>query len=419
REQAVIRALARRYSPDPAADRKALDAAYADSMTEAARAFTGEGEVQVLLADALMNLSPWDYWEADGATPKGRTAEIVAALEAALRHDPEHPGAIHFYIHTVEASTTPERAEPYADRLAALMPGAGHVVHMPSHIYYRVGRYKDSLAANVAAAAADEAYLRAVRADDAYAFGYYPHNVHFLLVSAQAGGDGPRAIEAATKLGRVTSDAVAREVGWVQAIKTAPYTAHAQFSPPDTVLALPEPAGGFPFVEASWRYARAVALAAKGDAAGAEAEGEAIARLAAHADFADLATKGVPAADITAISRHVIAGRVAQARGRHDEAATAFREAAAIQDRLPYMEPPFWYYPVRQSQGGALLAAGRHEEAADAFRDSLLRTPNNAYALFGLAAAQKAAGDTTGAAVTEDRFRAAWSGEGVPDLAAL
>jgi tetratricopeptide (TPR) repeat protein len=162
-----------------------------------------------------------------------------------------------------------------------------------------------------------------------------------------------------------------------------------------------------------------VALAATGDATGAEAEGEAIARLAAHADFADLATKGVPAAEVAAISRHVVAGRVAQARGRHDEAAAAFREAAAIQDRLPYMEPPFWYYPVRQSLGGALLAAGRPEEAADAFRDSLLRTPNNAYALFGLAAALRAAGDAAGAAAAETRFRAAWSGEAMPELGAL
>lgn len=419
REQAAIRALARRYSPDPAADRKALDAAYADGMVEAARAFPDDGEVQVLLADALMNLSPWDYWEADGATPKGRTAELVAALEAALRRYPDHPGAVHLYIHTVEASTTPERAEAHADRLSALMPGAGHIVHMPSHIYYRVGRYKDSLAANAAAAAADEAYLSAARADAPYAYGYYPHNVHFLLVSAQAGGDGPRALEAAGKLDRVMSDEVAREVGWVQAIKTAPYTVHAQFSPPETVLALPAPAGGFPFVEASWRYARAVALAAKGDVAAAEAEGEVIARLAEGPAFAELATKGVPAAEVAAIARHVVAGRIAQARGRHDEAAAAFREAAAVQARLPYMEPPFWYYPVDRSLGGALLAAGRPGEAAQAFRQSLVRTPNDAYALFGLAAALRAAGDAAGAGVAEARFREAWSGEGLPELGML
>jgi hypothetical protein len=223
-------------------------------MAEAARQFPEEGEVQVLLADALMNLSPWDYWEADGATPKGRTAEIVAALETALRRDPSHPGAIHFYIHTVEASTTPERAEPYADRLAALMPGAGHVVHMPSHIYYRVGRYKDSLAANVAPPrrtrpTSERSGRRRLR------LRLLPPQRPLPARLRARGGDGPRAIEAATKLGRVTSDAVAREVGWVQAIKTAPYTAHAQFSPPEAVLALPEPAGGFPFVEASWRYA--------------------------------------------------------------------------------------------------------------------------------------------------------------------
>jgi tetratricopeptide (TPR) repeat protein len=242
KEQALIRALAKRYSPDPAADRKALDAAYADGMAEAAASFPDDDNVQVLLADALMNLSPWDYWAADGVAPKGRTAELVKALETVLERNPDHAGAIHLYIHTVEASTTPQRAEPYAERLGALMPGAGHLVHMPAHIYYRVGRYKDSLAANIVAVKADEAYLAHAKAGDVYPQIYYPHNVHFVLVSAQMGGDGPTAIDAAGKLDRVIPDAVAREIGAVQPIKQAPYFAHAQFGDPAAVLAL-SPAG--------------------------------------------------------------------------------------------------------------------------------------------------------------------------------
>ncbi len=419
KEQALIRAMAKRYAPDPAADRKALDAAYADAMAEVAREFGEDDNVQVLLADALMNLSPWDYWAADGVAPKGRTAEIVTALETALKRSPDHAGAIHLYIHTVEASTTPERAEPYADRLAALVPGAGHLVHMPAHIYYRVGRYKDSLAVNIQAVKADEDYLAHSKPGDVYPQIYYPHNVHFVLVSAQMGGDGPTAVNAAVKLDGLISDAVAREIGAVQPIKQAPYFAHAQFSDPATILALPEPADDFPFLKASWHYTRVLAQIARGDLAQARAEEKALSELAASSDFTKLAGWGVPAADVVAIAREVAKGRLARAEGQPAEAANAFRRAVEIQDRLPYMEPPYWYYPVRQSLAAAQLAAGQTEEAIQTFRDSLVRTPNNAYALYGLAQALTMAGMKDAAGEAEARFNAAWSGTGAPDLKTL
>jgi tetratricopeptide (TPR) repeat protein len=419
KEQALIRALAKRYSPGPGADRKGLDMTYADGMTEVATAFPDDDNVQVLLADALMNLSPWDYWAADATTPKGRTAEIIAALERVLERNQDHPGAIHYYIHAVEASTTPQRAEQHADRLGALIPGVGHVVHMPAHIYYRVGRYKDSLAANVAAVKADEAYFAQVKAEGIYPYGYYPHNVHFVLISAQMGGDGPTAVEAAEKLDRVMSDAIAREVGWVQAIKTAPYFAHAQFTDPDKILALPAPAEEFPFVKASWHYARGVAQAARGDLDGARQEEKALADLAAMSDFAMLNAWGVPAADVIIIAREVILGRIAQAEGQHGDAITAYRKAIEVQDRLPYMEPPYWYYPVRQSLAAAQLAAGQTDDAIQIFRDSLVRTPNNSYALYGLAEALKVKGMQDAAADAEAKFRAAWSGKSTLDLKAL
>jgi tetratricopeptide (TPR) repeat protein len=419
KEQALIRALAKRYSPDPGTDRKALDMAHADGMIEVATAFPDDNNVQVLLADALMNLSPWDYWAADATTPKGRTAEIIAALERVLKRNQDHPGAIHYYIHAVEASTTPQRAEPYADRLGALIPGAGHVVHMPAHIYYRVGRFKDSLAANIAAVKADEAYFAQVKAEGIYPYGYYPHNVHFVLVSAQMGGDGPTAIEAAGKLDRVMSDAIAREVGWVQAIKTAPYFAHAQFTDPDKILALPAPAEEFPFVKASWHYARGVAQVARGNLDGARQEEKTLADLAAMSDFSMLNAWGVPAADVVTIGREIILGRIAQAEGRHEDAIVAYHKAVEMQDRLPYMEPPYWYYPVRQSLAAAQLAAGQTDDAIQTFRDSLVRTPNNSYALYGLAEALKAKGMQDAAAEAEAKFRAAWSGKDTPDLKAL
>jgi tetratricopeptide (TPR) repeat protein len=388
-------------------------------MTEVATAFSDDDNVQVLLVEALMNLAPWDYWEADAKTPKGRTAEIVTTLETVLKRNPNHPGAIHFYIHTVEASTTPQRAEPYADRLGALMPGAGHVVHMPAHIYYRVGRYKDSLAANIAAVKADETYLAQTKAEGIYPYGYYPHNVHFVLVSAQMAGDGPTAVEAAGKLDRVMSDAIAREVGWVQVIKMAPYFAHAQFTDPDTILALPAPAAEFPIVQAGWHYARGVAQAERGDLDGARREEKALADLAATGDFSMLNASGVPAVDVIAIAREVVLGRIARAEGRPGDAIEAYRKAVEVQDGLPYMEPPYWYYPVRQSLAAAQLAAGRTDDAIQTFRDSLVRTPNNSYALYGLAEALKVRGMRDAAVEAEAKFRAAWSGKGTPDLKAL
>jgi tetratricopeptide (TPR) repeat protein len=424
KEQALIRALAKRYSPDAAADRSALDAAYANAMTDMVAAFGDDDNVQVLFAEALMDLSPWDYWQADAKTPKGRTAEVIGALEAVLKRNPNHPGAIHYYIHTVEASTTPERALPYADRLGALMPGAGHLVHMPAHVYYRVGRYKDALAVNVAAIKADETYFRELESEGVqpsgiYRYGYYPHNVHFVLVAAQLSGDGVQTIAAAEKLEQVMSDTMARKVGWIQPIKAAPYFAHAQFSTPDTILALSEPPREFPFVQASWHYARAMAYVARGDLDQVRLEEKALADLASHGDFATLTAWGVPAADIITIERWVVDGRIARAEGRQGDAIAAFQKAVAAQDKLPYMEPQFWYYPVRQSLAAAELAAGRTDDAIQTFQESLVSTPNNAYALYGLAEALKRKGDTAAANVIESRFRAAWSGPGRPELKSL
>lgn len=417
KEQALILALGKRYSPDPTADRKALDTAYADAMTATAASFADDDNVQALFAESLMDLSPWDYWEADAKTPKGRTAEVITALETILKRNPDHPGAIHFYLHTVEASTTPERAEPYADRLAAMMPGAGHIVHMPGHIYFRVGRYKDALAANIAAVKVDEAYFAQVKSDGVYRYGYYPHNVHFLVASALMAGDGATAIAAAEKLPGLIPDAVAREHGFAQHVEAAPYYAHARFSDPATILALPEPGRDFPFMQATWHYARAVAFASQGDVKSARAEEKLLADLGTNTDFAAL--KVPNAAEVISVARGVVLGRIALAEGHGEEAIAAFHDAVAAQDRLPYFEPPRWYYPVRQSLGAAQLAAGHVDDAIQSFRDSLVRTPNNAYALYGLAEALKAKGDTTGADAMEARFQAAWSGRGTPDLKAL
>src|SRR5581483_8536978 len=273
--RALIEALAARYSADPKADRAALDKAYADAMQRVAAKYAADDEIALLYAESLMDLQPWDYWEG-GTKPKGRTEEIVGLIERVLAGSPDHPGAIHYYIHMVEASSDPKRALPYAQRLGRLMPGAGHLVHMPFHIFFRVGMFKEAVESNRQAVAVDEAYIARSAPIGIYPQAYYPHNVHSLLVSAQMAGDGKTVIEAANKLEAIVSDAAARNIAWVQPIKAAPYFAHAQFSDAKTILALADPGDDFPYVKAMWHYARAVGLASVSDLTAARAEVDAI-----------------------------------------------------------------------------------------------------------------------------------------------
>lgn len=410
KEQALIWAMARRYSANPAVERSTLDANYADAMGEVAANYPDDDNVAVLYAEAMMDTQPWDYWQADRITPKGRAGETLTTLERVLERNPDHPAAIHLYIHVTEASTRPERAEPYADRLAALMPGAGHIVHMPSHIYFRVGRYRDSLATNVAAVRADEAYLAQVEAQGIYPGGYFPHNIHYVVESARMAGAGDTALEYAGKLDSVLSEVILRAIPWVQVIKVAPYFTHAQFSAPGTVLAVPAPDTDLPYIQAMWHYMRGTAYAARGDVVTARAEAEALSGIA-EGDFQDMVSGGVPAPDVLRIAGHVLAARTAQAEGDLDQAAERYRKAVAIQDGLPYMEPPYWYYPVRQSLGAVLLDQGKAAEAEQVFRRTLMNFPNNAWALFGLMQAQSAQRDAVGAKQTARLLREAWLGD--------
>jgi tetratricopeptide (TPR) repeat protein len=296
------------------------------------------------------------------------------------------------------------------------MPAAGHIVHMPAHTYYRTGRYLDSLKTNVAAVAADEAYLAQVQVAGAYPYGYYPHNIHFVLVSAQMAGDAEHMLWATERLDGKIPDEVAAEVGWIQAILPAPYFAHAQFSPPDVVLGLADPGDEFPYVKAMWHYARGVAHAANGDLEAARAEAAQISEINQTADFEMLLAWYVPAPEILRIARHVLEGRIAQAEGNLDQAISEFELAVQIQDTLPYMEPEYWYYPVRQSLGAALLAAGRAADAEEVFRQSLIEAPNNGWALYGLMQAYDAQGDQVASVETKKLFDKAWAGGSPPDL---
>ena len=412
REQALVAALVQRYAPEAKADRASLDAEYAAAMSKVAAQFPDDDEIAVLYAEAVMDLSPWNYWQPGGREPNPQSAPVVPTLERVLARNPDHPGAIHYYIHAVEASERPQRAEPYADRLRGAIPGAGHLVHMPSHIYYRVGRYLDALADNKVAVGVDEKYLADTNAPMAvYRLGYYPHNIHFVMASAQMAGDGPTVITAAEKLRGLIPDEIARGIAMVQPVKAAPYFAHAQFSAPESILALPDPGDAIPYVKAIWHYARGVAYAARHDFSAATGEANAIEAIERSADFALLNASGIPAQDVLKLARTMLLGRVAQAQGDFNTVIGQFEQAARIQDALPYTEPPYWYYPVRQSLAAALLQAGRLAEAEDQFLLALKRAPANGWSYFGLTQLYKQRGDAAAAEKAEADLARTWVGD--------
>ncbi|WEX91093.1 hypothetical protein PZN02_004712 [Sinorhizobium garamanticum] len=413
KERDLIEAVATRYSDDPAAERTELDAAFADATAALSDKYPDDLELAALAAEAGMDTQPWDYWEPGGKEPKGRTADVQKRLEAVLAKAPDHPWAIHLYIHLVEASDRPERAEPYADRLAALMPGAGHIVHMPSHIYYRLGRYVDSFAINKTASKVDEAYISQTTAMGVYPIGYYAHNVHFVLVSAQLIGDRQAVLAEADKLDKWLSNEIAAEIPLVQPVKAAPYFAWAQYADVEKILALPEPAGAPPYVKAIWHYARGVALAGT-DTAGARREADAIQRIAQETNWSDLDAWGVPVRPVLEVAQGVVLARVAQAEGDNTAAIDLWRKAAEAEETIPYMEPPFWYYPVRQSLGAALLKDGQPEEAEREFNAALDRARGSAWALYGLEQAAKARGNAPAQSKAAAERAKAWRGS--PEL---
>lgn len=420
KERALITALQARYSADPKAERPALDKAYAAAMKSVAERYAADDTIQTLYAEAVMDTQPWDYWEAAGTKPKGDAGEIVATLERVLKRNPAHPGAAHLYIHAMEASAKPEKALPQARKLGGLVPGAGHLVHMPAHIYYRLGMYRDSLEANKRALEVDERYFATSPSDPLYKVAYYPHNIHFVMVSAQMGGDSATAIDAASKLDASIPVEVAKQFAILQPVKAAPYTTHAQFADPAAILALPAPSGDLVLVQAMYHYARALAYAQRKDLGSAQGEIAALAKMEAEADFKPFGDWGVPAKEIVQTARLVAAGRLADAQGDLDGAAKAYEDAIFIEDSLSYMEPPYWYYPVRQSLGAVRLRQGRLDDAEQAFRDSLGRVRNNGWALAGLAETYKRKGNAKAEKATRAALARTWFGDKAgPDLARL
>ncbi len=410
KEQALIGALAKRYAAEGGPDRAALDQAYADAMRELTRLFPTDPDVLALFAEALMDVHPWDYWEASGA-PRPWTGEILGALEAALALDPEHTGANHLCIHALEASQEPERGLACADRLGALAPEAGHLVHMPSHLYIRVGRYHDGTLANERAIEADRAYLSRCRQQGLYPLAYAPHNHHFLWATATLEGASAKALAAAHHTGALADPARLREpgMGMLQHFAAIPLYAKVRFGRWDEILAEPPPPEDLPYLRAIWHYARGLAQDRRGRAADAAAELAALAGVAGDPDLEAVAPWGgneVPA--LVSIATRVLAGELAASRGDFAAALSQLREAVRIEDGLRYNEPPDWFFPVRQTLGAVLLEAGRPAEAERVYREDLAEFPENGWSLFGLEQSLRAQGRAGEAEAVRRRFAEAW-----------
>ncbi len=410
REREYIEALARRYTNEVVADRAPLDRAYADAMREVMRRNADDLDAAVLFAEAVMDTMPWDYWQAD-RRPKPETLEIVAALRSVLRRDPDHPGAHHFFIHAVEAGPTPEDALPSADRLRQLNVGTAHLVHMPSHIYTRTGRYHDAIDVNEVAAKLDERYLALCRAQGFYPAVYYPHNLHFIWFANQMAGRAAATVEMARRMEAKERDVRCGPSPWLEAPRFRHLVALslARFGRWSDLEALPEPGAEFPFDQAMWHSARGQAAAAQGNAAAAERHWTLFRERAGSEAVKKMEGPGLPVTRILAVVDSLLAGRVSLARGETERGLDFLRRAVEREDELPYMEPPFWHAPTRQTLGAALLAADRPIDAEGVFRAELDRNPRNGWSLHGLREALRRQGREEAAGRVDREFAASWS----------
>ncbi len=412
REQAYIQALSARYAQNPPADRRPLDQAYATAMTGLVQQFPGDLDAATLYAESLMDLQPWDYWDAQGR-PTGNTAEVVSRLESVIARNSDHAGALHLYVHAVEASNEPERGVAAADRLRELIPGSGHLVHMPAHIYARVGRYHDAVIANQKAIAADDAYLAMCRPQPGvYPLGYVPHNHHFLWFAATMEGASGIALKAAKATSARTSDPnLMRAPGFeaMQVFSLTPLFANVRFARWQDVEDTPRPEDDLPYMIAMWHYAQGVAAARQGKADDARLHHESIVAATRDPVIEKMNVwDRYSVMNGVRIGERVLAAELARAQKDYATAAAALREAVALEDSIPYDEPPGWHAPVRQTLGAVLLEGGKAAEAQAIFLEELRRNPDNGWSLFGLEQALRAQGRKKEAGEVADRFKSSW-----------
>ncbi|MDZ4699784.1 MAG: hypothetical protein SH809_08780 [Rhodothermales bacterium] len=410
RERDFIEALAVRYAPEAPADRSPLDAAYKDAMRAVAEKYPDDMDAAALYAESMMDTTPWNYWEDDG-TPGPITGEILATLERVMKHMPDHPGANHLYIHAVEEKH-PELGERSADRLRDLVPVAGHLVHMPAHIYIRLGRYEDAAEANRLAIVADNSYVTQCRQQGIYPLGYMPHNHHFLWAAATLAGKSEEAIASARQLATHTDHHIMRAAAWgsLQHFFVTPMYAMVRFGKWDDVLAEPMPEADLIYPRAVWQYGRSIALVRKGRLDEAQQAYAAMKQYSADSSLEALSVSGLNnASQLMAIADRIVQGELAAAQGRVDEAVAHLTAGVALEEALVYSEPADWHHPVRQILGAVLMNAGRFAEAEQVYRDDLERYPRNGWSLFGLRQSLLAQDDHQNAALIKIQLDKAWA----------
>ena len=415
-DKAYIAALAKRFPADPKSDLRAAAEQSRDAMREVAKRFPDDLDAATLLAEAGMNLHPWGLWRADG-TPEQGTEEIVATLESVIRREPNHLGAIHYYIHTVEASNSPERALAGANRLAQLAPAAGHIVHMPAHIYIRTGDYQAALQTNQKAALVDQAYIKTGAAEGIYSMMYYSHNLHFIAMAAAMNGNYPESRRGAQLLAANVGPHV-KEMPPLGGFMTVPLAVEVRFHKWNEILKAPQPDPAMHTATVFWHFARGLALAGTGKLEEAEAE---------HKFVAEAEEKTPPDAifqmpinnktkDILKIAENVLGAKISLAKNDMDATVNQLRAAVATQDLLKYDEPQDWFYPVRESLGAVLLKIGDYAGAEEVFRADLDRNLRNPRSLFGLEEALKALEKTYDAGFVRKQFDANWKGSARPTV---
>jgi len=405
RERAYVDALSKRYSIDPKADLKKLAVDYKMAMGEMVKRYPDDLDLATLYAESAMDLRPWQLWTSDGKPAEG-TEELIAVLESVLKRDPDHVGANHYYVHAVEASPKPERGIPSAERLKTLVPAAGHLVHMPGHIYMRVGDFEGAAVANEIAAEADRAYIERTGAAGVYPLMYYNHNLHFLSAARSMQGRFGDALKAANQLHQNVAPSV-EAMPMIEGFLSMPLAILARFQKWDDVLKYPEPPASHPTEHGFWILARGLAFAGKSKPDSARKESDRLAKsIAALPESAYLGLNS--AALVLEVGRHLLDGRMAMAGGDRSKAIASFRKAVTAQDALAYDEPPGFVYPVRETLGAALYADGKLEEAEKVFREDLDRNPRNGRSLFGLMKTLERMGKNESVPLIGAQFNEAW-----------
>lgn len=411
-EKALIEALTHRYAQNPPEDRHSLDSAYAVAMGNVAREFPNDTEIQCLYAEAMMDLHPWDYWTIDQEkNPRPWTPQILKTLNQVIKIDSLHAGANHLYIHAIEASATPEKGLPHARRLEELVPGAGHLVHMPSHIYIRTGDYHEGTLANERAVKADNEYITQCRQQGIYVLGYVPHNSHFLWATATMEGRKKRSIDAARNTARLVDTTMMRKpgMGTLQHYRLIPLYSYVRFGQWDSILSYPKPAEDLIYPVGLWHYARGMAYTGKGELDKAARELELVQNAAMDERLKEVTIWEINTTqELMQIASLVLKGELEAKRGNFDKAIASLREAAEIERQLSYNEPPDWFFPVKHSLGAVLLEAGKPREAEQVYRNDLKKFPDNGWSLKGLQQSLIEQNKASEAAQIQKRFDEAW-----------